>query len=507
MMNIDTIPPEYAHAMGNSSGSLSDYWKAIKERKDKGLQGGFIWDWCDQGLRQIDVGENEHDRLYWRSWHKYGGDYGDEPNDRNFNINGMIGPDRQPHPAMHEFKKCVQPIDFELSCTERENGYMLSLRVFNRRYFSTLDDFIGLWCIKVGGYSVKHGTFLFPEKLLPQTDGVVSMNDASLLLEPHNLCEWASAEIHLDVSVATRKEYDRLGFDRSYQINRVATEQFPLHTRIRLATIEAGPVPPYLAKLVTSPRQQHIAQVKKGQGFIELSSNGFTVKFIEGLSGFDYFQNSEGEAKSLVWGVVPNLFRAATDNDGVKQLLIQGFNDESKPLGKWLKLGLDCVSLKGIVIDSYSHTLNDQECPCVRTQASICGFPGGGHREIFATGRNAYEGLALAQNVASSLQGKDQCVVLGTWQQRVTMQNNGCLFVETEFDLDKDLADLPRVGLQMSIPCSMYHKSFFADGIHENYSDRRLAAHAGVYGGIVEDYPATYVVPQEQGNRLNMRWL
>jgi beta-galactosidase len=498
-MNIATVPPEYVHAMGNSSGSLSDYWKAIKERKDKGLQGGFIWDWCDQGLRQIDVGENEHDRLYWRSWHKYGGDYGDEPNDKNFNINGMIGPDRQPHPAMHEFKKCVQPVDFELSCTERESGhYRLSLRVFNRRYFSTLDDFIGLWSIKVGGFSVKHGTFLFPEKLLPQTDGVVSMDDVSLLLEPRNLSEWASAEIHLDVSVATRKEYDRVGFDRPYQTNRVATEQFPIHTRIRPTTTnEADPVPTYLMKLLSGPRQQHIAHVKKGQGIVELSSNGFTVQFTEGLSGFEYFQSSEGVTKPLVNTVVPNLFRAATDNDGVKQLLIKGFNDESKPLGKWLRLGLDCVSLEGVVIDSYSHTLHDQECPCVRTRASICGYPG----------RSTYEGLALAQRVASLLQGKDQRVVLGTWQQRVTMQSNGCLFVETEFDLDEDLVDLPRVGLQMSIPSSMYNTKFFADGIRENYSDRRLAAHAGVYRETVEDYPATYVVPQEQGNRMNMRWL
>ena len=73
--------------MGNSNGSLADYWHAIDTTP--GLQGGFIWDWVDQGLRC----ETQEGRTYWA----YGGDFGDEPNDTNFCINGLVWPDRTPH--------------------------------------------------------------------------------------------------------------------------------------------------------------------------------------------------------------------------------------------------------------------------------------------------------------------------------------------------------------------------------------------------------------------------
>ena len=75
--------------------AIYEYWEAIE--KHHGLQGGFIWDWVDQGLLQKD--ENGQD--YWA----YGGDFGDEINDVNFCINGLIWPDRTPHPAMYEVKK------------------------------------------------------------------------------------------------------------------------------------------------------------------------------------------------------------------------------------------------------------------------------------------------------------------------------------------------------------------------------------------------------------------
>ncbi len=83
---------EYSHAMGNSNGSLADYWDAI--RTTPGLQGGFIWDWKDQGLLTRD----EAGRWFFG----YGGHFGDEPNDADFNINGLVGPDGVPHPAMAE---------------------------------------------------------------------------------------------------------------------------------------------------------------------------------------------------------------------------------------------------------------------------------------------------------------------------------------------------------------------------------------------------------------------
>ena len=115
---------EYSHAMGNSNGSLSDYWDVIRE--NHGLQGGFIWDWVDQGLDA--EGKDE--------W-KYGGDFGDKPNDANFCINGLVWPNRKPHPAMHEFKKLVQPV--QAYAIDLKHG---KLELLNRRYFTGLEDIL-----------------------------------------------------------------------------------------------------------------------------------------------------------------------------------------------------------------------------------------------------------------------------------------------------------------------------------------------------------------------------
>ena len=92
----DTTRPiilcEYAHAMGNSLGNLQDYWDVIEAHER--MQGGFIWDWVDQGLKKTaDNGDS-----YWA----YGGDFGDTPNDGDFNINGMVFP--RPHPTTRDFR-------------------------------------------------------------------------------------------------------------------------------------------------------------------------------------------------------------------------------------------------------------------------------------------------------------------------------------------------------------------------------------------------------------------
>ncbi|MBP5799602.1 MAG: beta-galactosidase [Prevotella sp.] len=88
---------EYAHAMGNSCGNLKEYWDVIYA--DSSICGAAIWDWVDQGL--------ERDGYY-----AYGGDFGDKPNDGPFCINGLIGPDRKPHPHYYEVQYVYQPLHF-----------------------------------------------------------------------------------------------------------------------------------------------------------------------------------------------------------------------------------------------------------------------------------------------------------------------------------------------------------------------------------------------------------
>ena len=130
---------EYSHAMGNSNGGIEDYVAAFK--KYEGLQGGFVWDWVDQGLSQRAANGTK----YWA----YGGDFGDEPNDRDFCINGLVWPDRTPHPAMWELKKLFQPVEFELTFSREPGDY--SIRLKSLRDFSPLERYeLHYWVARNG---------------------------------------------------------------------------------------------------------------------------------------------------------------------------------------------------------------------------------------------------------------------------------------------------------------------------------------------------------------------
>ncbi len=95
------IQCEYAHAMGNSLGGFKDYWDLY--RKYDALQGGFIWDFVDQGFRETD----KEGRIYY----SFAGDYEpDLSSESNFNCNGLISPDRYPNPHMEEVRYIQQNI-------------------------------------------------------------------------------------------------------------------------------------------------------------------------------------------------------------------------------------------------------------------------------------------------------------------------------------------------------------------------------------------------------------
>ncbi|MEM9920852.1 MAG: glycoside hydrolase family 2 TIM barrel-domain containing protein [Bacteroidota bacterium] len=137
---------EYAHAMGNSLGNFIDYWETIWQYRN--LQGGFIWDWHDQGLAaQTEMGEK-----YW----KFGGDFGPDevPSDNNFCINGLLFPDRQPHPAVWEVKKIYQP--YAIEAVDLKKGLV---RIRNMYDFKSLENICfewEVWCLEE---VVKSGTF------------------------------------------------------------------------------------------------------------------------------------------------------------------------------------------------------------------------------------------------------------------------------------------------------------------------------------------------------------
>ena len=126
---------EYAHAMGNSCGNLQEYWDVIYA--DSSIVGAAIWDWVDQGLYPMDNGKLKMENYPSSIIHYpffYGGDFGDKPNDGPFCINGLIAPDRKPHPHYYEVQYVYQPLKF----VRKDNG---RIDIINRDCFTDPSEY------------------------------------------------------------------------------------------------------------------------------------------------------------------------------------------------------------------------------------------------------------------------------------------------------------------------------------------------------------------------------
>ena len=305
---------EYSHAMGNSNGSLADYWAAFETYP--GLQGGFIWEWLDHGIRQTDA----DGRSYWA----YGGDFGDEPNDANFITDGIVWPNRTPHPALFEFKHLVQPVRVEP--VDLEAG---RVRIVNKHDFINLDWLRGEWELTVDGKRVQWGE-------LPRLD--VPPGDA--------------LEVTLDLKQTdTAGPGERFLNFRFYQVDdtrwapadhEVAWQQIPLPS----ASHETGQVSRNLTGLpvVATDAETTITLQAGGVRAVFDKATGTLIEF-------------GAKTNLIVAGPRLNVWRAATDNDGIKLMLDRADWQTSKPLVHWLALGLDKMThtLESIRLDAQAR--------------------------------------------------------------------------------------------------------------------------------------------------------
>lgn len=133
---------EYGHAMGNGPGGLKEYQELYYKHEQ--LQGGFIWEWYDHGIETID----EYGNVYYR----YGGDFGDEPTNGNFCIDGLLMPDRTPSPALIEYKKIIEPVHTHI--VDLVNG---EIRIENKYDFISLDHLTLLYSIEKDGIPLQTG--------------------------------------------------------------------------------------------------------------------------------------------------------------------------------------------------------------------------------------------------------------------------------------------------------------------------------------------------------------
>jgi len=282
---------EYAHSMGNSTGNFQDYWDTIKQYKV--LQGGFIWDWVDQGLAAF----TPDGRKYW----KFGGDYGpkDVPSDGNFVINGLVSPDRSIHPALWEVKKVYQYVNF--SPVDLLKG---KLEVKNEYDFTNLNKFAIDWNITEDGKVLQDGTLPVID-LKPHSSKDIQIAWSSITPKP-------GKEYFLNLSVHNTEQMPMLETGHE-----VATEQFKLPLEKPAVTVNAEDLP----KL---DMQDDGARVRFTGPLFEISVNrntGIIDRYV--FDGNDLINPGEGP--------VPNFWRPPSDNDF-------GFGMPNKH-GIWQKAG------------------------------------------------------------------------------------------------------------------------------------------------------------------------
>lgn len=282
---------EYAHAMGNSSGSLADYYAAFE--RYHGLQGGFIWEWIDHGIRM----EAADGTPYW----VYGGDFGETPHDGNFVADGMVWPDRRPHPGLREFQYLARPA--RVNTVDAERGIF---RIENRRYFRDLCDLHGHWELRVDG--------------LVQQSGEL----AELDIQPQS-----SREVTLPISWPTSGEA-LMSFIFTTRSDQPWAKAGHTAAWDQLAGPIAAP-----AKITHLPSSQVQLVEDSTQATLTLGQRRVVIDKAQGqLTAY-----SDGEHELIMRGPQLNLWRGPTDNDALQLI----FGRPDRALGLWQRLGLEHI--------------------------------------------------------------------------------------------------------------------------------------------------------------------
>lgn len=280
---------EYAHAMGNSVGNLQDYWDVI-ERYPK-LQGAFVWDWVDQGIKQTD----ENGVQYWA----YGGDFGEEgvPSDGNFCINGLTWPDRTPKPGLLEVNRVYQYIGFKPQ--DLKSGL---ITIINKYDFTDLKDFDFDWEIVSDGSVLQSGKISFP--------GLKPKGETLVKIPLNQIDPVPGAEYFLNLKASRSDAWNLVPEDHIY-----AKAQFRMPAEQQPALLNLANLPAIQSNTVGNN--------------LEISGTDFKIVFNLEKGRIDSW-NFKGR-EMLLKGPEPDFWRPPTDND-------YGYNGD-RTLGVWKKAG------------------------------------------------------------------------------------------------------------------------------------------------------------------------
>jgi len=477
--NKPFISCEYSHAMGNSCGGMFKYTDLTK--KEPLYQGGFIWDYIDQSLTSSD--------RYGEEYQAYGGDFDDRPTAYDFSGNGIVySRDRKPSPKMQAVKYNYQNISVIIHASDEaindQNGYAsveggskLSAEIVNRYLFTNTSHFQAVVRIEYFGRILSETCFntavapLSGQQIelpvsLPSKAGEYSVTVSFCLKEK---TAWAEAghEIAFGQNVfMVAGVSDNDSIPDSYRINEngEVEEQLTQKYICAMDSPAADKQENHFGNgLFYSSGEPSNAplQMTRGYGGLGIRGRDFEVMFSHDLGGMSAYRYGGREMLDAI--PVPEFWRAPTAND-------RG-NEMSMRYADWKIASL------------YRHyTGNDMA-----------------HRHYFPeiTEKENYVEITYSH-------------ILGIFKDRecsVHYKVTGDGMVRISLMLDaQGLSDMPEFGMMLRMDASFDNVEWYGLGPDETYADRVQGAKLGIYREKVSDAMAEYLVPQECGNKLGVRW-
>lgn len=460
---------EYSHAMGNSNGELFDYWKLF--RNEEKLQGGFIWDWMDQGLLKKDKNQRE--------FYAYGGDFNDSFNDKNFCINGLIWPNHSVHPAAYEAKYSMQPIQF--SFTLHDN---LQIKININNEFCFLDTsrlfFKYSW---ISSSNQQNNLLKNLDVPIIQPNETIeiflSLND---IIDNHDI-------IWLQVFVLENDNIDDLK-ENIEKLNILAYDQFKLPDK-NFNTI-------FDKLLLGVDNLNNDFVVVSEKNVVSVSGCNFNIEFNNGgiskwiFNGFSILDCDIKELKPFNFPLSPCFWRALTDNDRCG-----GAGPEF-----WLKNSFlwmpDRIASKltslflSKVEKSYSYQWKQYGLDNLTTK-------------VLSTSTKRTNQTIQIQYKSNLIDvHQEKCFELST---TFTVFNSGLIKVDASCLPNSKFSSLPRIGFCINPNKTCEKVQWLGRGPHETYPDRKLSGLFGIWNSSVKDEYVPYIFPSENGGKSDVFWL
>ena len=485
---------EYSHAMGNSNGGLSKYFKAF--RSIKGLQGGFIWDWIDQGLYAIqpanqntaavvvglDAIDNNTSKFF-----AYGGSFGDHPTDAQFCINGLVSPDRIPHPAMRELKYLSQPLEFLVEGEENHSNDK-----FHEKYILGKKDIDGLVQYDIMLKIKSRYVFVSTKHLIFQY--IVNKNGKEILhKESFELNVSNDSEKSKKITFTIATDNVKSGYDNKKRD--IYTIRFAAFLKHVLNGVSQGHEVAYEQKILQLPSKTEktsITGIRSSSSLDVLESNDDdaetdvkeskdTITIIKTEKNGKRFETVLSKKSGMLETIVinkkkillelkPSLYRAPLDND-----LGGGKLSYAK---RWKDVGMDKMKPYSIKFDWRDEDNDDSNIGTyfiIDTVVDCKAF------------NMAWRWVPAARYSIRYI---------------IFMKPFPFVAISTNVKLDANLPPIPRVGFQFKIKSNSNKKVMWnGNGPHENYCDRQASAYVDVHERKIKDFYTPYIYPSDCGLR------